>query len=162
MDALAGLPNPFRRMIVTDPWQPSGVDVPEIHARAFATCCEALESVRSVGRSYSVLLHGESGSGKTHLLARLRRHWVGNLPHVVDPICPDVVFIAVRLQTGPQRLWRHLRRSVAEDLLRVGDDGVTQLERILLRRFADFGRRSCGIQNVVGNLESQAQIPRIK
>jgi hypothetical protein len=138
MDTLGSLPNPFRHAIVTDPWQSPGVDVPEIHARAFAACCKALESVREEARSISVLLHGEAGSGKTHLLARLRRHWTGHPSPGLDPIQPEVVFIAVRLQTGPQRLWRYLRRSVAEDLLRTSDDGVTQLERILLRRFAEI------------------------
>src|SRR5918911_5475731 len=114
MDAPVGVANPFGHTVVTDAWHPAGSDVPEIHARAFAACAAALEEVRTQGRSTSVLLHGEAGSGKTHLLARLRRHWA-------DPgsgAGADAVFIAVRLQTGPRRLWRSLRRSVAEDLLR--------------------------------------------
>jgi hypothetical protein len=48
------------------------------------------------------------------------------------------VFIAVRLQTGPQRLWRYLHRSFVEDLLRPGVAGAPQLVRILLRRLAEI------------------------
>ncbi len=133
-DALAAVTNPFRHTVVTDPWHPAEIDVAAIHASAFATCQQALESVRSQGRSTSVLLHGEAGSGKTHLLGRLRSHWTRPDP-LQDP--PQVVFISVRLQTGPRRLWRYLRRSFAEDLLRPLADGGTQLAQILLRRFAE-------------------------
>jgi hypothetical protein len=138
MDALGRLPNPFRQTIVTDPWQPSGVDVPKIHAGAFETCLAALESVRAEGQSSSVLLHGEAGSGKTHLLARLRRHWTARPGPGLDPSQPEVVFIAVKLQTGPKRIWRYLRRSVVEDLLRRDGEGTSQLLRILLRRLAEI------------------------
>ena len=119
MKELSGILNPFRDTIVSDPWRPSATDVPEIHADVFQTCCLALEEVRSKGSSSSVLIHGEPGSGKTHLLARLRLHCKGVEACAVDPIQPETVFVAVRLQTGPQRLWRHLRRSFVELLARL-------------------------------------------
>ena len=134
MASLEEVPNPFRQTVVTDPWHPAEIDVPGIHASAFEVCRKALESVRSEGRSTSVLLHGEAGSGKTHLLGRLRAHWTRPDPWGE---VPNVVFVAVRLQTGPRRLWRYLRRSVAEDLLRPGIDGGSQLTQILLRRLAE-------------------------
>jgi hypothetical protein len=121
---------------VSDPWQQARVDVPEIQARAFRTCCEALNHVRSSGQSTSVLLHGEAGSGKTHLLSRLRSHWAGANGTEAAPL-PNVVLIYVRLQTSPRRLWRHLRRCFAEDLLRPGVQRSAQLDRILLHRFAE-------------------------
>src|SRR4051812_40856983 len=113
MNALAGIANPFRQTVVTDPWHPAEIDVPAIHASAFESCRRALEWVRSEGRSTSVLLHGEAGSGKTHLLGRLHAHWSANDPAQEGP---QVVFVAVKLQTGPRRIWRYLRRSFAEDL----------------------------------------------
>src|SRR4051794_40187277 len=103
MDVLAGIANPFRQTVVTDPWHPAEIDVPAIHASTFEVCCRALEWVRSEGRSSSVLLHGEAGSGKTHLLSRLRAHWTAPDPARDGP---QVVFVAVRLQTGPRRIWR--------------------------------------------------------
>ena len=138
MKELSGILNPFRNTIVSDPWRPSSTDVPEIHAKVFQTCRLALETVRSKGISSSVLIHGEPGSGKTHLLARLRLHCKGVEARAVDPVQPETVFVAVRLQTGPQRLWRHLRRSFVEDLLREVDGGTPQLERILLRRLGEI------------------------
>ncbi len=140
MKELSGILNPFRNTIVSDPWRPSPTDVPEIHDKVFQKCRLALETVRSKGISSSVLIHGEPGSGKTHLLARLRLHCKGVEARAVDPIQPETVFVAVRLQTGPQRLWRHLRRSFVEDLLREVDGGRSQLERILLRRLGEIGQ----------------------
>ena len=74
MKELSGIPNPFRNAIVSDPWRTATTDVPEIHAKVFLTCCSELETVRSQEHSSSVLIHGEPGSGKTHLLSRLRVH----------------------------------------------------------------------------------------
>lgn len=131
--------NPFRSSIVADPWQPDVIDVPEIHAEAFRACCDALAFVRRERRSTSVLLYGNAGSGKTHLLARLQRRLVGQRPELeVSAAEPDSIFISVRLQTSPQMIWRHLRRRLSEDLLRPFDDGSTQLERMLLRRLTEF------------------------
>src|SRR5262249_36518639 len=58
-------------------------------------------------------------------------------PHAVDPIQPEVVFVAAKLQTSPRHLWRYLRQSLVDDLLRPPPDGTTQLERVLLRRLAE-------------------------
>jgi hypothetical protein len=45
----------------------------------------------------------------------------------------------VKLHTNPHRLWRYLRQSLADDLLyHSGRDGMTQLQRIVLRRLAEI------------------------
>ena len=118
--------NPFRNRIVADPWRPSGTDVAEIHSNAFALCCDALNTVRKEGRSTSVLLYGETGSGKTHVLNRLQHHTL-TLPNLH-------IFASVRLHTSPNRLWRHLRTSFVESLARPGKNGRTQLELVFMRR----------------------------
>ena len=53
------------------------IDVISVHQSAFARCCEAVATVRARPHSASVLVYGESGSGKTHLLARLRARVAG-------------------------------------------------------------------------------------
>ncbi len=132
MIPLTAAANPFRSAIVADPWQWDVVDVPEIHKNAFDLCRRALEHVRARRQSTSVLLYGEAGSGKTHLLARLQAYLAGLLTNY--PAAGPTVFISVRLQTSPQMIWRHLRNRFGEDLLRPTTDGRSQLERILLKR----------------------------
>ncbi|MFH0994857.1 MAG: ATP-binding protein [Pseudomonadota bacterium] len=118
--------NPFRNRIVADPWRPSGVDVAEIHSNAFDLCCRALDSVRKEGQTTSVLLYGETGSGKTHVLNRLQ-HYALTLPNLH-------IFGSIRLHTSPNRLWRHLRTNFVESLARPGKNGRTQLDLVLMRR----------------------------
>jgi hypothetical protein len=166
-NSLAAIPNPFRSAIVSDPWQPGVVDVPEIHAEAFAACCEALEVVRSQQRSASVLLHGEAGSGKTHLLSRLQAYVTGGPSASTQSTlvsAPRAVIVAVRMQTSPRLLWRHLREKFGEDLLRVAADGRSQLDRILLDRLRelrpDIGDAADWLDKVrrdVGRVESSGR-----
>ncbi|MFO0959163.1 MAG: ATP-binding protein [Isosphaeraceae bacterium] len=137
MNPIAGIDNPFRSTVVPDPWQPNTDDVPEIQAAAFRACLGALDDSKRLGLTRSVLIYGEPGSGKTHLLRRLRAHWVGEPPHEVDPIRPAVVFVAAKLQASPRHLWRYVRQSLVDDLMRPMPDGTTLLERVLLRRFAE-------------------------
>ncbi|MBI5590657.1 MAG: ATP-binding protein [Deltaproteobacteria bacterium] len=118
--------NPFRNRIVADPWRPGGADVTEIHSSAFDLCRRALNTVRKEGRTTSVLLYGETGSGKTHVLNRLQ-HYTLTLPNLH-------VFGSVRLHTSPNRLWRHLRASFVESLFKPGKHGRPQIELMLMRR----------------------------
>jgi hypothetical protein len=134
MNSLSSIPNPFRSAIVSDPWQWDVVDVPEIHNEAFDLCRQGLDHVRLHRQSTSILLYGEAGSGKTHLLARLQAYLAGLLTDY--GAAPPAVFISVRLQTSPQMIWRHLRNRFGEDMLRPTLDGRSQLERIILARFA--------------------------
>jgi hypothetical protein len=45
----------------------------------------------------------------------------------------EAVFISVRLQTVAPRIWRHIRRALANDLLRETTAGVTRLDTLLGR-----------------------------
>ena len=136
---LAAIPNPFRQTIVKDAWE-SLQDVPEIHAQAFDTCCRAFENVRTSRHCDSVLLHGGAGSGKTHLLSRLQRHWTVSIGQRGSNEIGRCVFLYCRLQTSPHRLWQHLRKTFVEDLLHRFPDGTTQLQRLVACRFAEGDR----------------------
>lgn len=118
---LEGIPNPFRSGITRDAWERDWVDVEQIHAEASARVCQEVAAARTAGGGCGILLFGEPGIGKTHLLNRLRRWCVRE----------GAVFSGFRLQCGPQTIWRHLRREFVEDLLQRLPDGTTQLERIL-------------------------------
>src|SRR5262249_20206774 len=117
-----------------DPWQPTAADVAAIHAHAFQACREALAAVRSQGRSTSVLLHGQPGSGKTHLLRRFRAHVLGGGQGGAGPPL-RAVFTSARRQTTARLISPHVPRSRADDLLRPAG-GATQLDDILLYRLA--------------------------
>jgi hypothetical protein len=125
------LPNPFDSDVVADPATSAPIDVPQIHERAFDVCRHSYERVASGMGSWSVLLNGMAGCGKTHLLSRLRR-WLNSELDTV-PTKPTALFVAVRMETGRGMIWRHLRRRFAEELLRPRTNDATQLGAILHR-----------------------------
>ncbi len=125
--------NPFRNKIFTDPLKSLEADVPEINSDAFDFCIKALNRVREQEGSTSVLIFGEAGNGKTHLLARIRHYLIEtNRLHV---------FVSVRLQTSPNRLWRHIRRCFADSLIREVR-GRFLLEWIFFYRLRQLGAKN--------------------
>ena len=127
-------PNPFDNDIVIDPDNVPPVDVSRIHQGAFELCRRAYEHVASGKGSWSVLLFGAAGCGKTHLLSRLRR-WL-NSELDAGPTKPAALFVAMRMETGRGMIWRHLRRRFAEELSCTRADGMTHLD-VILDRFAE-------------------------
>lgn len=138
--------NPFVNAIVADAWDQQVTDVPQIHARAFAACRAAFDQIRATGATHSVLLHGEPGSGKTHLLARMRNEFacLGETEPARDPQRPPLpaaVFSSMRLRAGSRMLCRHVRRALARDLLRPDPQRLTQLDWLLIHRAAPHVNR---------------------
>ncbi len=128
------LSNPFTSDVVVSPENPSPVDVREIHNQAFTTCCKALDRVAHEQNSWSILFYGQAGCGKTHLLGRFHRWIYGKIDgsKTVRPV-PKALFVAVRMETAPSRVWRHLRRRLAERLVSRDADGGFPLDGILDR-----------------------------
>lgn len=127
------LRNPFLSDVVTGPEQSPPADVPTIHGRAFDLCMRDYEVVAQEHLSWSVLLHGEAGCGKTHLLSRFRR-WL-SAEMSTKSSTPPAVLVAIRMETAPSQIWRHVRRRFAEALTRRAANGVSPLDGIL-ERFA--------------------------
>lgn len=121
---LSAIRNPFLTQVVPDPWSRAEADVPQIHQQVFELCHDLVEEVSHGAGSTCLLIYGEAGSGKTHLLSRLRTHLEKH---------SEAVFISVRLQTVAPRIWRHIRRALASDLLRETAPGVTRLDGLLDR-----------------------------
>ncbi len=137
-------PNPFHGAVVGDPWMVSDsvADVGAIHRSVFDTCCQAVEEARhappgSSGRG--LLIHGQPGSGKTHLIGRLRRRLIDDC---TQPTWQQLsqAFAYVRLNTNPSSLARHVRRCVASDLLRAGGNVPCQLERMVISRLMEVAQ----------------------
>ena len=119
---LSGIRNPFLTRVVADPWAKLEADVPQIHQQVFELCHDLVEEVAHGAGSTCLLFYGEAGSGKTHLLARLREHLERHA---------EAVLISVRLQTVGPRIWRHIRRALVDDLLRAASPGPTRLDAFL-------------------------------
>ena len=129
------LSNPFDSDVVVDPGASALVDVPRIHESAFDLCRRGYERVAGGTGSWSVLLNGMAGCGKTHLLSRLRR-WLNSELDTV-PNKPAALFV----ETGRGMIWRHVRRRFAEELLQPRANDVTRLAAIL-HRLARFWHES--------------------
>lgn len=128
--------NPFRDTIVATPWEATRADVPTIHGFVFEQCLNGVEEVRRHRRSESLLIHGAAGSGKTHLLSRLRGRLTPQAPTATGR--EECLFVWVRLQTSPRMIWRTLRRTLVEDWFRPVVGGRTQFDRILFHRLAEI------------------------
>jgi AAA ATPase domain len=115
--------NPFVTQVVADPWARAEADVPHINRAVFELSHDLVEETGRGSGSTCLLMYGEAGSGKTHLLSRLRAHLESH---------SEAVFVSVRLQTVAPRIWRHIRRALAVDLLRP-QGNKTRLDHLLAR-----------------------------
>jgi hypothetical protein len=128
--------NPFDNGIVSDAWCRPAVDVSTIYGAVSDLCHDLLEDVRRHGNRRSLLIHGTAGSGKTHLLARLRATSTTEPEGAPLRQEPPPFFCYVRLATAPNMIRRHLRACLVRDLLRKDARGATQLEAIMLASLA--------------------------
>ena len=145
--------NPFRDAIVATAWNGTFADVPQIHAVAFEKCLRGLEHVRETQHSTGLLLHGAPGSGKTHLLGRLRQFVTTTQP--ISTECSDSLFVWVRLQTSPRAIWRHLRRKLVEDWFRPVPNGKAQFERVLYQRLAEVRPAAGDLEHWVDYMQQE-------
>jgi hypothetical protein len=71
--ALSRMPNPFESSVVSNAHEEEPCDVPSLHSEAYDALLRHVERSRADGRSRIVVVLGDPGQGKTHLLRRLRR-----------------------------------------------------------------------------------------
>jgi len=128
--------NPFRETIVASPWEAQRGDVPTIHRGVFEQCLRGIDHVRDSHHSAALLIHGEAGSGKTHLLSRLREHLTPAAPSATDR--EEYLYVWVRLQTSPRMIWRTVRRTLVNDWFRPVAGMRSQFDRILFHRLAEI------------------------
>src|SRR5258707_12395607 len=100
-------PNPFDNDIFVDPDNAPPVDVSRIHQGAFELCRRAYERVASGEGSWSVLLFGAAGCGKTHFLSRLRPRL--NTEPGIGPTKTAALFLAIRMENCRGKLSAHMR-----------------------------------------------------
>jgi hypothetical protein len=124
------LRNPFLQNRVDTAWDARSIatDVPAINDEAFQHVLRTMAEVRESRQSHGLLLQGEPGSGKTHLLNRVRR-WIQQDEHAW--------FVYILPITAPDRVYRDILQATANDLTRGAPDthGVTQLAVAVARLF---------------------------
>lgn len=123
---LGGIRNPFQLQSIADPWDRVDSDLPALYQHALEQAADLIVAVQLRSETSRLLVEGESGVGKMHFASRFRSH-------VLDREEPSY-FFAIRLETAPSRIWRHLRRSMVDDLLRQGPRGATILSRLVGQR----------------------------
>src|ERR1700680_2467145 len=121
-------PNPFGPL-VGQPLDDHQVDIAEINSESFEACQRLVQDVAAGGFSAALTVFGDVGTGKTHLVGRVRR-WL-------EPQ-PGNLFVFVRMETSPAGIWRHLRRRMAVALLRTNAGGARALDRLLHHRRSDL------------------------
>ena len=99
---ILGKVNPFRSTSVGDPWQAEVIDVPEYNGKATRVGLETLDEVRSTGRSGMCMILGDAGTGKTHVLSRLRRIAEEN----------KYMFVSVRPLGDLTRIYGHILQEL--------------------------------------------------
>ena len=148
---LGTIRNPFLQQVIADPWDRADSDTLSINQKPFEQCVGLIDDVRAAGRSTSLLMHGEAGCGKTHLMSRLRT-LVGSRD--------DARFFAVRLETVASRIWRHIRRSLVTDLLRPDvASGSGQTSLMLLLQNRDLTMVSYGLSTILEHYRSDRYRP---
>lgn len=120
--------NPFAGIAVGSPWDETPADVESINGEAFRLLQNSVQQLRAGAGGSSIVISGEPGSGKTHLLGRLKRY----LETTADGDRP--VYVYIRCNCSAATLRRHVRFSIADDLLkRSNAAGVSRLEEFMRR-----------------------------
>jgi hypothetical protein len=124
------LRNPFVQNRVDTAWDARSIasDVAAINDEAFQRVLCTIADVRATRQSHGLLLYGEPGSGKTHLLNRVRR-WIQQDEHAW--------FVYVLPITAPDRVHRDILQATAGDITRGAPEthGITQLAVAVARLF---------------------------
>ena len=120
-----GAPNPFLLDRIDSAWEGTFTDVDSINVSAFTQCLGTIETVRQTRQSRGLLLTGEPGSGKSHLLRRLR---------VAISQRGKDAFVYVPPVATSGRIYGELLQRVVEDIIRQpGEGAATQLEAMVVR-----------------------------
>ena len=103
--------NPFDDIVARNFWseqQSQERTIESIHAKAIQKFEDSLDLVKQDHRTRTLLMLGASGSGKTHLLGRLKSRLNSNACFVYIEPFPD-----------SQYIWRHILRYTVDSLMQV-------------------------------------------
>lgn len=142
-------PNPFLSSVSVNPLEQNPTDLPEVNADAFKKCLGLIDEVRDQQFTQAMIMMGEPGSGKTHLLTRLRATLEKE-----SQAGRESLFIPIRMVTNSRMLWRFLRRHLAVALLR-----NRSFARVIKRSTDEVAERDRNLAIILGNLNDGTNYP---
>lgn len=98
-------PHPFAHTVVRTPWEGEVPDVESIHREVCTAILHRVEAVRRTQVTCAIVVRGQPGAGKTHLLRRIRRR----LPF-------PALFGYIHPFGDGRRIYRHILREVVHSL----------------------------------------------
>lgn len=143
--ALSG--SPFLSSVFGSALDRNPAEVGEINAAAFEKCRSLIADVREQNLTQALLLFGEPGSGKTHLLSRLRASLEED-----EQAGRESLFVPIRMVTSAAMLWRFQRRQLAEALLRQRSDNTRPLGNVIRRSREEMSGLDRNLGIILGNL----------
>lgn len=152
MSIASHLPNPFLNHVAGNTWTVPPWHLPELHRDVLDCCRGLLGSVRAAGEPTGLLVRGESGSGKTQLIAQFRAEMAAT---------KDVVVVHIPLQTFAGGMWRHVRVKLVHELLAEAPHGTSGLMRLLDNRFAVVPKPRGGGWSITDLIKGGSATPSI-
>lgn len=133
------MPNPFLSHQVDDTVTLPPGSVPELHGNVVEQIHSYLAQSRQADRGLGLLVIGQTGSGKSHMIAQLRKQLAEEA---------NVVLVAIRMRGAfPGRFWHHTRKAIVSELLRGYENaaaGANGLLRILRNKFPKWAANISG------------------
>ncbi|BAY77808.1 hypothetical protein NIES25_42770 [Nostoc linckia NIES-25] len=129
--------NPFDLITIRpsnfwDEKQDSALTVDSIHQEAITEIEGILDLVAGDHRSRSILLVGDAGSGKSHLLGRLK-----------NTLNPKAFFAYILCDWFDSRnIWRHILRNTIDSLIQVPEEEQESQLMIWLKSLSAFTKRN--------------------
>lgn len=105
--------------------------VESIHQEAIIEIEQLLSMVAQDNRTRTLMLEGETGSGKTYLLGRIKRL-----------LNPKAFFVYIEPFTASDYIWRHILRYTVDSLLEVPEGQQDSQLIIWLKGLSEFKQRS--------------------
>jgi GTPase SAR1 family protein len=129
--------NPFDLITIrpTNFWdekQDSALTVYSIHQEAITEIESILDLIATDHRSRSILLVGDAGSGKSHLLGRLK--------HTLNPKAFFAYILCDWFDSG--NIWRHILRYTIDSLIQVPEKQQESQLMIWLKSLSAFTKRN--------------------
>lgn len=128
--------NPFIAGVAGDPWKDVFPDVESINKEASDGLCDILvQQAQRPVLGVGVLVLGETGSGKTHLVRRILKF--------AQRSKYPISFAYIQPIEDPKQTFRYLLREIAVNLCRPNEEGsvFTQLDSIIADIMVEFLRK---------------------